>query len=156
MHGRTHARTHWQRAHTIHRYLLDPVRHRGTTDIFFASDFAFLQVAYHDIIMSAPPPPPRLEDGGDGDGGTGGTGSSGGSHSGGGGGDGGNKAVPANNNSNKNSNTIMRRRTLAVRSVEFTTEHADLARTQLANTTYNPLTEDFTNIQFLLGESIRE
>jgi len=48
------------------------------------------------------------------------------------------------------------RRTLALRSAEFATEHADIRQTALMNhNNYNPILEDFGNIQLLLGETQR-
>ena len=48
------------------------------------------------------------------------------------------------------------RRTVVLQSTEFVTEHVDVSKTALLNQQkFNPILNDFDNIQFLLGETVQ-
>eukprot|EP00750_Incisomonas_marina_P003474 INCI13133.2.p1 GENE.INCI13133.2~~INCI13133.2.p1 ORF type:complete len:603 (-),score=85.16 INCI13133.2:265-2073(-) len=100
-------------------YLLDPQTELGTTDVFFASDFSFLQMAYHQLMIDSASSGGAATETAD--------------------------TPPVQTNEH--------RHTLTLRSAEFVGEHVDVSRLALMHSDkFNPILNDFDNVQFLLGE----
>jgi hypothetical protein len=107
-------------------YLLLPRTEVGQTDIFFASDFNLLLRAYEGTMATGVS---RVASG------------------------------SGKNNDNDNDDQaaavaarVMPRRTLGLRAAEFVALYVDVPKMALVNSLYNPVVEDFKNVQFLLSD----